>query len=490
MVSIAKLARVSLSLYLWLVAQSVSAVGLQITAMSQTVELGKPVWLTLTSDQTTVSLNTIDFSPWQRDFVLPRQSDLSISDDNRSQRLRMQLFPLRKGRLNLPPLSFLNQQTKAMPIEVIAARDAKSHSPIEFDCQQSSSTPWQQQQVIVACNVITRDAYVVFAQPSDRIIGAQLTPMQVQQRQVHADGEVQTRYQLGWVLIPSRAGEMQVQLPPIQYLRDGVVTHQFYAAPLNLQVQALPAWLPGTIPVGTLALTRYRLPQWWLSTSVLSHVQLQLQLAGMAADAIPAYAQQLRSDNAVQYYSAQQNLLTTIDSQGIHHRLNYDIPVVAKHIGIYRLPGLRLQYFDPDTGKLVTTEIRGPSLFILNGWLKSLLLILGTVILAWVGRSLLQWWLRQWRRYQAYRLLLQVLPQTDSLPAIRHIMHSMAQAEGWSTNLSYLQWQRRMQAVAPIARMLAVNSLNAASYAHAEISLTPIVQVLTRICRARRFAVR
>ena len=488
MVTLGRNVLLFLLLCLGLAAQAVAAAGLQITALTTQVELGKPVWLTLSSDQTAVSLSTLDFSPWQRDFVLPRERDVILADDNRSQRLRLQLFPLHTGQFELAGLTFLNQTSKAMTIDVIEAKDAKTNFPIDLACKLSNNSPWQQQQVIVACSITTRNAYAIFTQPTDRISGVQLWPMQVQHYAVHETLEPQTRYRLGWVLLPAQAGKLQLQLPPIQYVRDGVVTHQFYLPPLTLNVRALPAWLPGTIPVGKVMLTNYSLPQAWLSTSVLSRVQLQLQLESMAPAAIPDYSQQLRSDRDVQYYAAQAKLTTTIDSNGIQHRLRYTIPLVAKHLGVYRLPDLRLQYFDPSTGMLQTAEIHGPSLLVLNGWLKSVLLLLGAVILAWLGRLLLQWLMRQWRRYQTYRLALQQLPQTDSLPAVRQVMQIMAQAEGWPTNLSYLQWQRRMQSVAPMARLLAVHSLNAASYAQQEIAMQPVVQVLTKICRTRLFS--
>ena len=488
MVRAGRLVRVCTMLCIWLAVQSVSATELQITALSTDVELGKPVWLTLTSDQVAVSLNTIDFSPWRQDFVVPREFDVSIADDNRSQRLRMQLYPLRKGELRLPALSFLKQSSDVLLINVTEARDTKTHSPIDFAYKVSSQTPWQQQQVIVACTITLRDAYAVFTQATDRVTGVQVLPMQVQQHVVHESLAAQTRYQLGWVVIPVQAGKLQVQLPPIQYVRDGVVTHQFYLPPLVLAVQPLPAWLPGTIPVGAVKISKYSLSQILLSTSVLSHVHLQLQVTGMTQDAIPAYPQQLHSDNAMQYYATQQQIHTTINSAGIQHQLNYDIPVVAKHFGLYQLPTLRLQYFDPASGTLNTAQIRGPTIVILNAGMKGLLLILMAWLGVWLLRRLSQWLARQWQRYQTYQQLLQHLPRSNSLAAIRQIMQTMAQAEGWPSNLTYRQWQLRMQTVAPMAQHLAVQHLNAASYAQQEIALTPVIHLLAKICRQRRLA--
>jgi hypothetical protein len=183
-------------------------------------------------------------------------------------------------------------------------------------------------------------------------------------------------------------------------------------------------------------------------------------------------------------------MLTSIDRQGIGHQLHYDIPAVAKHIGFYRLPDLRLQYFDPVNGTLKTKRVAGGSVVILNAWLKALILICLLMLMAWLLRTLTRWLVWYWRRYQTYRQALQRLPQIDTLPAIQQVMQSMAHAEGWPTNLTYRQWQARMQAVSPTAKQLAVSDLYAASYGRSEIKIVPVVQLLMRICRQRRFGLR
>jgi hypothetical protein len=468
------------------------AAGLTLTLEHEQVELGHPIWLTIRSEQTAVSLSTLDFSAWQGKVVLPRSYDLNLGEDNRSQTLRLRLYPLHTGRLSLPGLRFMQQRTSALEVNVVAARDEKTHTPIDFQYQVSTLTPWQQQQVIVACSITVNDSHAVFNQASDAVnvntSEVHLLPMQVQRAAIRQDGKARTRYQLGWVVQALRAGKLHVQLPPLQYVRDGVVTRQFYVAPFELNVQAMPAWLPGTIPVGQVRVTQYTLAQRWLTSSVLSHLQLQLQLDGVAADLIPAYALQLHSDRHLQYYAAQQTLRTRVDHTGIHQQLAYDIPLVAKHIGIVHLPDLRLQYFDPHSGTLKTATVHGAALIVLNRGLQGVLLLVLVALLFWLLRTLWRVWLRSWQRYQTYQLALRQLLTTNSLAAIRQVMQTMAQAEGWTRNFTFVQWQGHMQRLTPTAQALAVTGLNAARYGRGEIDLAEVVQVLTRICRQRRFA--
>ena len=488
MVSMSNALRMLFIIVVWFYTQLVSAAILQITVESTTVELGKPVWLTVTSNQTAESLDMLDLSPWQKDFVLPRRDAANLSDVGLSQHLRLRLYPLRKGSFTLPAIHFLNEYSNEMTIRVNEAIDPKNHAPIDFRYTISTLSPWQQQQVVVNCSIITRDEHALFEQPTETISGLQLLPMQEQHSTRYHSTERNTFYTLGWVLVPSRSGQQQLQLPPIQYLRDGIVTHQFYLPPLTLDVQPLPAWLPATIPVGTVNVTGYSLSDTVLSTSVLSQSRLQLRLEGVAPESVPAYQQQLRSDSTLQFYSAQQQLVTTIDSDGIAHQLTYDIPLIAKRLGIYRLPPLRLQYFEPVSGTLKTVQIPGPRVVILNGWIKLSLLLIVSMTVVWLLRLLQRWGVRYWQRYQAYRQALCQLREGASVSTIKRIMQVMAEAEGWPANLTYRQWQSRMQTVAPMAQALPVHKLYAANYGRRQLEIAPIVQQLMQICKRRRLA--
>lgn len=478
----------SLCCLLAFAAQAVAATALQIKAARHQLELGQPIWLTLTSDQTAVSLASLDFSPWRHQVVLPRAYDVNLANDDRMQVLRLRVYPLHTGRLILPGLHFLQEITPDLRFTIAPARDANTQMPMHFMYQVSTLQPWQQQQVVVSCHLTLPDQYAVFTQPTAKIDGVQLLPMQVQKQEITQAGRKLTRYTLGWVMLPSRAGKLPVQLPPIQYVQDGVVTRRFYVPPLALSVRPLPAWLPGTIPVGRVRLRHYRLSQSWLSTAVLSQLHLQLRVDGVASALMPNYARQLRSGRQLQFYSAQEHTITTLNATGLHHDLHYTIPLVAKHIGLYRLPEIRLQYFDPDSGTLKTRRLAGQTVMIVNAWLISLLLAVVVWLVIWQGRKLLRYSIRYWQRYRIYQLALRQLQQSNSLIAIRHAMQTMARAEGWHINLSYLQWQARMQTRTALAENLAITELNAADYGGGELNVSAVITDLMQICRQRRLA--
>jgi len=473
-----------------LIAQAVSAAELDIRADTREVELGRPIWLTLRSDQTTVSLKELDLSAWRDRVALPRDYDVELSEDNHSQSARLRLYPLRRGRLDLPGLHFAHTTTEAMRFEILPAREPGSGHPMDFRYRLSTHKPWQRQQVIVNCQLTLSDDYAVFRLSPHKLAGIQVRALQKQQQRVEAGAPGETRYRLGWLLTPSRAGDFQVAFPPIEYVRDGVVVRRFFVPPVTLQVRALPSWLPGTIPVGTVRLTNYAAPHNMLSSGVLSRLHLGLQLDGVAPELIPDYAQQLRSNRNWRFYAAQTRTTNTLDADGLRQRVEYTIPLQPRSLGLWRLPALRLQYFDPATGSLETANLQGPLLLVVNGWIKSLLALLLLLLGVYLGRRLWRGWQRYWYRYRTYQQAMRQLTQSDSLPALRTIMQRMAQAEGWRSNLTYRQWQARMQRVAPEAAQFPVTALNAASYAGASLDCSAIIVCLLRICRRRCLALR
>lgn len=461
---------------------------LQVKVERQRVELGRPIWLTLRSDQTAVSLNSLDFSRWRQRVAFPETYYVNINRDNTVQTLRLRLYPYRVGRFVLPALHFLHHSTAPLHFTVLPARDPVTKAPMDFICKESNLRPWQQQQLIVDCQLRLHDAFALLTQSAMRHDGLHMLPMQIQR---HSSGHGQaahTRYRLGWVVFAARAGKQILRLPSIEYVRDGVVTRRFYIKPLHLDVRALPAWLPGTIPVGRPGSVQYRLSQSWLSTGVLSQLQLRVQLHGVAPILVPDYSRQLYSDRQFMFYRAQQHDHTHVLVSGVDHLLDISIPLVAQHIGYYRLPDLRLQYFDPLRGTLETRLIRGHTVVVVNGWIKLILGVLFIGLLLWLGRRAWMYGIRYWRRFRYYQQALAIFALAPSQEGIRKGMRKMALAEGGHENLSLLQWQSYMRTKSELVSALPLLQFTAAVYGGGVVDFDDYVKRLQRICRQRRLA--
>lgn len=484
---------IGLLLFLWLGLNSAVslAASLHIEVEQHRLELGQPIWLTLRSDQTAVSLATLDFSAWKKRVAFPRAYYVNRNRDNTAQTLRLRVYAYHTGNLVLPALQFMQHTTAPLHFTIVPARDPVTHAPMDFGCQVSTQQPWQQQQVVVGCRLRLHDAHALLTQPTAQQHGFRFYPMQVEKRVEGRGATAQTRYRLGWVVFAVRAGKQVLTLPPIEYVRDGVVTRRFYLDPqqLQLQVKALPSWLPGTIPVGQIGPVHYGLAYGWLSTGVLSQMQLRVQLNGVAPSLVPDYPALLHGSHVFMFYRARQRNQARVESTGIQYLLDDRIPLVAHHVGIYRLPDLRLQYFDPVRGTLQTRLLHGGTIVVVNSWIKLILGLLCVVALVWLGHRVGRFLVRYWRRFRHYQQALAILERPVSLDSIRHGMRVMAMAEGGRANMSWLQWQDYMRDKSALAESLPVTQLNAAVYGHGSVDLERCVDHLCSLCRQRRRAI-
>ncbi len=466
-----------------------TAAPLNIVVKETNVEYGKPFRVTLQADQLTVSLAELDFTPWQEDVMVIRQSEVQYDEATGRQRLRVRLYPRRQGRLALPGLLFAGVHTSPLQLTVVPAVDSKTRQPIEFTCQTSTTAPYQQQQVTIACQAGMQAEHVVFEFPLAGLGGAELFPMQVVHELPSESGKPRNRHHVGWVVIPARHGQQQFDLPPIHLVRDGVITHRFYLPRLQLDVQALPVYLPGTVPVGSVRVTRYGLAETLLWPATLATLEMRLQVEGVPVNLIPDYASHLRSDAQLQFYAAKTHSEQRVDKNGLQQDISYSVPLLARSQGWYRIPALRLQYFEPGSGTIKTMMVPGQAVIILGIWTRlgmaALVLVLGGVIL----RVIYVWLRRVIVRFSTYRAALVHLGKTPSQATIRQAMRLMARAEGWSGNLTYHQWHEKMQRKVTGARDFPCLQLYELSYAGVAHDLHMFREALQHLCRQRLYTI-
>lgn len=477
--------RLWLLLLTWSLTTLATAAPLRILVDEASVEYGKPFWVTLQSDQPTVSLADIDFTAWQDDVMVIRQQDVQHNEATGIQRLRLRLYPRREGQLNLPGLFFAGVHASPLQLTVTQPVDSKTQQAIEFACQTSTTAPYQQQQVKIACQAGMQAKHVLFEYPVTRLRGAELFHMQVVHELTSKPGKPRYRHHVGWVVIPAHHGQQQFELPPIYLVRDGVITHRFYLPRLKLDVQTLPVYLPGTVPVGAIRVTHYGLVETLLSPDTLAALELRLQVEGVPVNLIPDYASNLHSNSQVQFYAAKTRYEQRVDKDGLHQNISYSIPLVARTQGWFRIPALRLQYFEPINGTIKSIIVPGQGVLILGVWVRLgvavLMLALGVVIL----RVIYVWLRRVVVRFRTYRAALAQLGQTPSQTTIKQAMRLMAQAEGWSGNLTYRQWYEKMQCKVRAAHDLPFLQLYEVSYAGVAHDLYIFRETLQHLCRQR-----
>lgn len=454
---------------------------------AQQIELGKPLTLTLRCTTLSTVLDTLSLSALQESFAIKPLAGPAINKQTRQQSWQLRLYAYNTGRITIPSFMFAGATSNPMIINVTPAFDAKTQAPIVISTAISTVTPWYKQQVLVTHTFTTAAPIVVFDTPEITLANAKAIPLLVNRELISTQPSALTRHTVGWAVFPVQHGTQSIELPPVAYVRDGVRSHLFYQKPLLLQVKPLPAYLPATLPVGKLQLSLRSYPGRFIFSQQLVESQVQLAADGMLAADLPVLTPQMRSSDAITVHPLAQHTQQTATALGINTVADYRVPFSLRSQGLQQLPELRVQYFDPDTGKIHTDEITWPRFMVINPWLAAVIGLVVTLLLLRSADYLLKILRRQWFCLQGYRQAMLQLASATTPQAIKQVLISIAMAEHWPANLTLQQWQRHWQT--RHARInfndTVVNELSQSLYRADPLDLYRTRQTILNLCRSR-----
>ena len=224
------------------------------TAIStDTIQLGKSFSLTLSTSSSAKNLNAIDLGTLKKTFYINPTSDITFDESTGYYNRKLRLIAYQTGITHIPELKFNGQTSKPHIITVIHPIDDKTHTPIQLQANVSNYQPWLREQTLVTYNITTH-----FARAQIKTIPLNQPNVLTQELEVirnQSNLQSTYRYKTGWAVFPVITGKLEITLPPIELVRDGVTTHQFYHPPISLDVKPLPLYVPATIPVGNVTFT-------------------------------------------------------------------------------------------------------------------------------------------------------------------------------------------------------------------------------------------
>jgi len=410
----------------------------KLVVTQKTVELGKPVWISITTNQQAPSLQTLDFSSLEKQFEVVKDKN-EIHHTPKGQQWRIRLYPRRKGLFTLPALHFNQHTSRPINIQVGSPVDSKTGRPFEVDYRISNLEPWIKQQLLVTYTFKHHDSRLVLkplASPDTAMMVIPLAATTQQQAGVF-------RHTSGWAIYARKSGKHSIKLPALHYIRDGVITHRFHPAKIDLDIKPLPAYLPGNIPVGKLSLDVIHKPDFILK-SRLNSMTLALNGHGIPDSLLPDIRHFFKSHQQLNIYPVETHSQQTATS-GVSSQHRYRIPFKATVQGSLSLPAVRLNYFDPVTGKLATIALQPQQTYSVAVWLLFLLLVMFSAASLLITGRLYRWFIPKWQCLRAYRHALQALPDTHTLPQFKSLATRLSLGEGWPGNLSLRQWVARHQ---------------------------------------------
>lgn len=399
-------------------------------------------------------LDHLDLTPLDRDFVVEPRAGATIDAEIGAAMRPLRLHPRRAGDLPLPELSLAGAsggRIAAGTLSVAPALDRKDRSPLTVSHHVDSPSVWVHQGLRVRMAVESRHANVRLAVTRPEFAGIEVESLAETRETVVRDGIALTRLEIGWRLYPTRAGRHALQLPAVEFRREGAVTHRFPPPRVELTVRELPAFVPPSLPVGRIEIDAVRPGSWLLARQELAFLELRIRTDGAAQQTPYQVLRQLQDTEDVTFYPPE---LLPADASEDGHTRRYRVPFKPTGLGLIDLPRLRVQFFDPESGKIVTHFVslgRVPSL-------PASLIHLGTLLLVaaglWVLRSALRALARYRRRRHAYRAAREAVAAAAVTPAqLRAALALIAEAEAWPANLTVTAWLEHWHARHPSVRV-------------------------------------
>lgn len=298
---------------------------------------------------------------------------------------------------------------------------------------------WQRERTVLMVEVHSRDRFANLEASLPRIDGVDVQTIPAS-NEAGADGQRVLR--IGWALFAYTPGAQTLQLPPIRYHLNGRDVTQWQAPAQTLMVQALPPYLPPTIPVGKVAIESRIEPAGWLQPDHLAYWHVRLHSDAVSSAQFPPILKQMQGVDGVEILPAK--VERAAQANGVF-RLDYQIPFKPQGNGRLALPVLKWHWFDPDSGRLEQVEYQPPRPWVVAwiwrvvlGFTASSLLLAGLFIAGKVGSR----HVRQWR---SKRKVVQALLQGADLQTVRDAMRACAITHGWSSNFSIGQWLQRWE---------------------------------------------
>jgi len=419
--------------------------GLYLDIDKTEVELGKRINAILYGVDASVDPEQLDLTQLrgQFDVEIPGTPD-EVEDerwpDSRIERLRLRFTPKTTGELTLPAIVVGELATQPVPVSV--RKGMVKGQPVDFSTSLSPSNPWERQQVILWAEIVTPEPFARLTLDPWQPPGFEAVPLPFVREK---EGE-RYRIGVGWALFPLVAGEHRLEIPPVSYRVSGSTRRRYYFPDEDLEVKELPPYILPTTPVGRLTLSSRIDPSGVLESGVLSNWHLHLEGDALTPLRFPPIQGQIESSDNVRFLPETITREINPDRTGVHGSVRMSYPFKPAGTGLLELPPLRVDYFDPDTGRLETMIHRpGQTLVYHRGTvllaLVLLLLAIGLVVYRWYP-SLLAWY----RRSRARAALIAEMARVETPVALRKCLGELASIEGRDSNLTFQQWGRYWKA--------------------------------------------
>jgi len=318
---------------------------------------------------------TPDFEPIRQDFsILNQQKSSNISIVNgsfsRKQQWQLNLMPKSIGHFVIPPISFGQQSSQQISIDVVEEQShSASNRDIFIEVSLNNLKPYVQQQVLMHVKLY-RAVNIGKATLSDPEHDNFIVKKLGEDR--HGEVDMNSRRYLlverTYALFPQQSGNMT--LAPISF--EGQVmqyngqlqTRRIRSSALTLQVQAMPKHvLEDWLPVQKLEISEAwpdSMPELKVGQALTRTIELRAQ--GASSAQLPEIM--LPASDAIKIYPDKAKLEDEVNAHGILGTRIQSIALVASKAGTVQLPAIEIPWWNTQTQKMEIARLPQRSIHI------------------------------------------------------------------------------------------------------------------------------
>lgn len=409
--------------------------SLRIITNNTKLEIGKPLYITITANNINKNLTSINIESLEEIFGLyVIESSSKSNQNNKTQELKIALYPHNTGKMEIPPVTLGKYSSTPVTVTVLPARENKQ--TLSFDTSISSTSIWQRQQILVKTSVLTHSKFAKIKLDDFTSKGFESYKLESSREDL---GNGMYRLTAGWAIYPLIAGIQNIHFPAINYHLKGKVQRKFIPKNIRFSVRALPSYIPPLMPIGKIAINSHISSG---STDINKSHTLSVEISThtVLPSTLPNLPQNYILNKEILTGEVVSNVVTTHKNNILRKSIHHKLPISFNTSGLYHLPELTFKYFDTDSGKIVSSISKPLRTLVLATWLKLILIIILFVIVtrfifisAKRIRESLQ--LRQKRIHVIKSTLIAKSPHE-----LHQLLNEYAQTYNWRGNMTLRSW--------------------------------------------------
>ena len=395
--------------------------------------LGRPVRVELYAVSLKTKISDINLSVLNKDFGVV--IDYAINDtvdkrwpNKKVQILKLKLYPRKTGSILIPRIYSNNINSKEKHI-IVTERGTSSPRIIA-----PQSSPYTQQQFIIHIEVLSSDSTSRLSIDNKHKVENFESTVLPFERIKNKEGKYILK--TGWALTATISGQHYINLPPIEYSVSGVSRKKFFTPSIPIKIKTLPLYLPPTIPVGKVTLLSSTPKNIFLQSDSIFYWDIQLSGNFNNSYKLPAILRQIKSKSHIQFLPVNSTRSLKINNNSLNSKVNHSIPFKASKSGFLDLPEIKLQYFDPDNGKINTLIYKSEKIIVLSFFWQTVVILIGSLIIFYASRlTYKKWKIFNFSKIKNKQAILKLQENN-----IREAVKLLTEAEVWPKNITISQW--------------------------------------------------